>query len=174
MEVDLVSWPDEAGRRNELAAARSPRLLLVAEGVDPPETIDCLEDWVQVPCSESEVAARLRTLRTRASRNDEPLPSLDEHGVLRFRGGWTAVPPVEARLLSPLLARFGGVVSRQVILQAGWVESPGRRNALDVHMLRLRRRVAPLGLHVRTVRSRGYLLEASGSGQVGAGAGGRS
>jgi DNA-binding response OmpR family regulator len=30
---------------------------------------------------------------------------------------------------------------------------------LDVHVLRLRRRVAPIGLVIRTVRSRGYLLE---------------
>jgi DNA-binding response OmpR family regulator len=28
-----------------------------------------------------------------------------------------------------------------------------------VHILRLRRRIAPLGLEVRTVRSRGYLLQ---------------
>jgi DNA-binding response OmpR family regulator len=33
------------------------------------------------------------------------------------------------------------------------------RNALDVRILRLRRRVADLGLAVRTVRHRGYLLE---------------
>jgi len=30
---------------------------------------------------------------------------------------------------------------------------------LDVHIVRLRRRLAPLGLVIRTVRSRGYLLE---------------
>ena len=36
---------------------------------------------------------------------------------------------------------------------------PGR-NALDVHVLRLRRRIAPLALSIKTVRSRGYLLEA--------------
>jgi hypothetical protein len=29
-----------------------------------------------------------------------------------------------------------------------------------VHMLRLRRRIAPVGLAIKTVRSRGYLLEA--------------
>ena len=42
--------------------------------------------------------------------------------------------------------------------------APGR-NALDVHMLRLRRRLSPLRLSIRTVRSRGYLLEASGFSQ---------
>ena len=39
------------------------------------------------------------------------------------------------------------------------------RNALDVHVLRLRRRLAPLGLEIRTVRSRGYLLQESRSAQ---------
>jgi len=32
-----------------------------------------------------------------------------------------------------------------------------------VHMLRLRRRIAPLGVEVRTVRSRGYLMQAAQS-----------
>jgi DNA-binding response OmpR family regulator len=31
-----------------------------------------------------------------------------------------------------------------------------------VHMLRLRRRIAVLSLEVRTVRARGYLLQAAG------------
>jgi DNA-binding response OmpR family regulator len=38
------------------------------------------------------------------------------------------------------------------------------RNALDVHVLRLRRRIAPLGLEIRTVRARGYLLQAAANG----------
>lgn len=166
MEVALVSWPDQSDRRTELAATGAPRLLLVSPGTDPPQSLDCVEDWVHVPCSESELAARLQTLRHRAFRHSESQPSIDEHGVLRFRGGWIALPPVEVRLFSALLARFGAVVSRPEIMKAGWVESPGRRNALDVHMLRLRRRISPLGLQVRTVRSRGYLLEASDFGQV--------
>ena len=50
--------------------------------------------------------------------------------------------------------------------QAGWPEGAPGRNALDVHVLRLRRRLAPLSLVIRTVRSRGYLLEALSAGQV--------
>jgi DNA-binding response OmpR family regulator len=40
------------------------------------------------------------------------------------------------------------------------------RNALDVHMLRLRRRLEPLGLEVRTVRSRGYVLQPATNGNA--------
>ena len=64
------------------------------------------------------------------------------------------------------MPRFGAVVSRDALSQAGWPEGAPGRNALDVHVLRLRRRLAPLSLVIRTVRSRGYLLEALSAGQV--------
>ena len=35
-------------------------------------------------------------------------------------------------------------------------------NALDLHIMRLRRRIAPLGLSIRTVWRLGYLIEAAG------------
>ncbi|MDP8936794.1 MAG: helix-turn-helix domain-containing protein [Actinomycetota bacterium] len=58
-----------------------------------------------------------------------------------------------------LLDRFGAVASRETLIRAGWPCGAPGRNALDVHVLRLRRRLAPLPLAIRTVRSRGYLLE---------------
>lgn len=51
------------------------------------------------------------------------------------------------------------MVGRDALTRAGWPGGTPRRNALDVHVLRLRRRIAPVGLAIRTVRSRGYLLE---------------
>ena len=77
------------------------------------------------------------------------------------RGAWVSLPPVEARLTRLLLDRFGAVVSREALAKAGWPDGAPGRNALDVHVLRLRRRLAEVGLAIRTVRSRGYLLEAS-------------
>jgi DNA-binding response OmpR family regulator len=53
------------------------------------------------------------------------------------------------------------VVSRDALARAGWPDGAPGRNALDVHVLRLRRRLEPLGLVIRTVRSRGYVLEAA-------------
>jgi DNA-binding response OmpR family regulator len=49
--------------------------------------------------------------------------------------------------------------------RTGWPEGTRARNTLDVHVVRLRRRLASVGLAIHTVRSRGYLLELSGSGQ---------
>jgi DNA-binding response OmpR family regulator len=59
------------------------------------------------------------------------------------------------------------VVSREVLSERTWPEGIRGRNALDVHMLRLRRRVAEVGLAIRTVRSRGYLLEVASGDRVG-------
>jgi DNA-binding response OmpR family regulator len=84
---------------------------------------------------------------------------LDDFGVLRVNGSWVALPPLEARLTEALLERLGAVTSRELLIRAGWPSGAPGRNALDVHVLRLRRRLQPVGLAIRTVRSRGYLLE---------------
>ena len=87
--------------------------------------------------------------------------------MLRLGDRWVSLPPVEARLTAALLERFGAVVSRDALARSGWPGGSPGRNALDVHVLRLRRRLSPLRLAIRTVRSRGYLLErADGGGQV--------
>lgn len=87
------------------------------------------------------------------------MPALDVDGVLRLDRDWVPLPPVEARITAALLRRYGAVVGRDILARAGWPSGAPGRNALDVHVLRLRRRLAPLGLAIRTVRSRGYLLE---------------
>jgi DNA-binding response OmpR family regulator len=160
MDVALVRWPDEAARRDALAAAGTPRLLLV-EQVEPPLPADCLEDWIRVPASEADVGARTAALAMRCGFHSRLVPELDAHGVLRLGSEWVSLPPVEARLTGALLERLGGVVSRESLARAGWPAGAPGRNALDVHVLRLRRRLSPLGLVIRTVRSRGYLLEAA-------------
>jgi DNA-binding response OmpR family regulator len=138
---------------------RVPRLLLVEDGALPPESDDCLEDWVRVPASELDVRLRVASLSRRAEGHAPLTPSLDVDGVLRSGTTWVPLPPVEARLTTALLDRFGGVVSRDHLAGAGWPGGAPGRNALDVHVLRLRRRIGPLGLAIRTVRSRGYLME---------------
>jgi hypothetical protein len=159
VDVVLVRWPAEASRRAELAARQTPRLLLVEGDAVPPDADDCLEDWIRVPAAELEVHLRLGALSTRAGHHATVAPSLDPDGVLRFDGTWVALPPVEARLTDAMLRRFGAVVSRDALARSGWPDGAPGRNALDVHMLRLRRRISPLGLAIRTVRSRGYVLE---------------
>lgn len=159
MDVTLLRWPDEDLQREALSQSGDPRLLLVAEGNEPPAIVDCLEDWVRLPAADHELRVRVETLAARSRALREPVPTLDGHGVLRFEGRWAALPPLEARLTEGLLNRYGAVASRETLIKAGWPNGAPGRNALDVHVLRLRRRLEPLALAIRTVRSRGYLLE---------------
>ena len=159
MEVVIVRWPVERERREELQRAARPRLLLLENGEPPPAVEGCLEDWARAPIDDADLRARLAALERRASAHHSSTPVLDEDGVLHDGDTWVALPPVEARLMAALLDRPGAVVSRDALAKAGWPDGAPGRNALDVHVLRLRRRVDPLGLVIRTVRSRGYLLE---------------
>lgn len=161
VDVTLVRWPSEAGRRTRLAAAGQPRLLLVDDGSPPPSLADCLEDWIRLPAPDEDMRCRVAALASRAGAHQPAAPTLDGDGVLRNGDGWVSLPPVEARLTGTLLTRYGAVVSRENLSRSGWPQGAPGRNALDVHVLRLRRRLQPLGLVIRTVRSRGYLLEAS-------------
>lgn len=169
MDVVLLRWPAEDARREHLRDIGGPRLLLVEDGRDPPAAVDCLEDWVWVAAPEKEVQARVDALALRDQLhqgNGEAgaIPVIDQHGVLRFHGAWLALPPLEARLMAALIERFGAVAGRDALLRAGWARQAPTRNALDVHVLRLRRRLAPMGLAIRTIRSRGYLLEPDAAG----------
>lgn len=138
--------------------AGAPRLLLVEGGERPPPT-DCLEDWIEASASSDEVSARVEALEQRWRSHNPASPELDAEGLLRFRGAWVALTPVEAKVARVLLERLSTVVSRDAIVRAVWKDEPPARNVLDVHILRLRRRVAPLGLAIRTFRGRGYLME---------------
>jgi len=157
VDVVLLRWPVEQHRRDGIAAEGQPRLLLVEGGAEPPSSADPLEDWVRVPAEEVDVQVRMATLAARA--RFAAAPQLDGDGVLRFGSQWVSLPPVESRLTRAMLERFGAVVSRENLSRAGWPGGAPGRNALDVHVLRLRRRLTPVRLAIRTVRSRGYLLE---------------
>jgi two-component system, OmpR family, response regulator len=159
VDVSVVRWPRDAELRERLAGASCARLLVVDEGARPPRVTDFLEDWVWTSADRSETLARMATLAHRASSIGSDPPTLDDEGVLRHRGLWVSLPPVEGRLARALIDRLGAVVSRDALTRAGWPSGALGRNPLDVHVLRLRRRLSSVELAIRTVRSRGYLLE---------------
>ena len=158
-----MRWPREEPSRARLRADGVPRVLLVEDGAPPPSVADELEDWIRVPADEADLHARVDALTRRARARTAGAPTLDDDGVLRVADAWVPLPPVEARLTAALLERAGAVVSRDALGRAGWPDGAPGRNALDVHVLRLRRRLGPVGLAIRTVRSRGYLLEPAGT-----------
>jgi hypothetical protein len=159
VDVVLVRWPEEGARLERLRASGVPRLLLVGGELGAPASVDPLEDWIRLPAAEDDLRARVATLTARAGTTPSA-PSVDGDGLLRHRGQWVTLSPVERALAAALVDRFGAVVGRDALVRRAWPGGSPTRNALDVHVLRLRRRIAGLGLEVRTVRARGYLLQA--------------
>jgi DNA-binding response OmpR family regulator len=159
MNVEVLRWPSDVQRLAELRDLGVPRLLVVSNGDEPPIAADCLEDWVASSAPEREVDARRRGLQHRADQH-AVRPLLDGDGLLHHRNEWVSLSPVEQSLASALVDRYGAVVTRDTLADRAWPTGVPTRNALDVHVLRLRRRIAPLGLEIRTVRSRGYLMQA--------------
>jgi DNA-binding response OmpR family regulator len=130
----------------------------VGEDLAAPEPSDPLEDWIRLPAAEDDLRVRVSTLASRAGRA-AVAPTVDDDGLLRYRGRWVTLSPVERALAAALIDRFNAVVGRDTLVRRAWPGGSPTRNAL-VHMLRLRRRISALGLEVRTVRARGYLLQA--------------
>jgi DNA-binding response OmpR family regulator len=168
VEVAVIRWPGDEEKRASMLASQQPHLLLVESG-PPPIAVALIEDWIRVPAPAVDIEARLESLRCRSSQAalpepGHPSPRLGADGILRFRDSWVSLSPLEVRLVSALMTRPDTVVTRQALIESGWpLGGEGRpnprRNALDAHMLRLRQRLPAVGLTVRTIRSRGYMLE---------------
>lgn len=86
---------------------------------------------------------------------------LDEFGIVHSQDGWVALPDIEWRLVELLMHRFGFLVPRDELLAAGWPERTVPETSLNVRIRMARQRLQPLGLEIKTVRSRGYVLERS-------------
>jgi hypothetical protein len=160
-EVEIVRWPADADRLHKLRESGLTRLVLVASGARAPRPTDDLEDWVRLPATAEDIDLRIDVLRRRLEPADDDLPVLDADGTLHFRGVNVTLPPIEARLMVTFLARFGHVVRRDQLISAGWPGETVDRNVLDVHIVRLRRRLHRLHLEIRNVRGRGYLIFAN-------------
>ena len=96
---------------------------------------------------------------------DATLPELDEFDILRRGSRWTALAPLEARIIEVFLARSGRVVRRSEFAVV-WPHGMPAPRAVDGRLVLLRERIAPLGLRIRSVRARGFLLEV---GPIGSG-----
>ncbi len=159
--MQKVNWPEEEPRRRDLAEAGIPRLLIVASGVAPPLCVEVLEDWVRTADHDRDAKTRIDALAARWENiQDRTAPHLHDEGVLEFRASRTEISPLQALLVRPMVDHFGRVVTRGELAREGWKGVDIHRNTLDAHMFRLRQRVGCVGLTLRTVRSRGYLLTA--------------
>jgi len=156
----VLRWPADQKRRRELADLGVPRLFLVNSDAAPPVCVDPLEDWVRLPCDERDIDARMTALRARASTGTPSArPQLDGNGRLLRRNRWVPLSPIEEHLCSLLISEFGAVVSDRRLMAAAWPNGTGTPTGLRLQMTRLRRRIVDLGLEVRSVRGKGYVLQ---------------
>jgi DNA-binding winged helix-turn-helix (wHTH) protein len=160
-EVKLIRWPAESERRDHYRAHGVLRLLVVEGGARPPVCSDVREDWVRAPITPEDLEARIAALKARAEVHRRP--QVDPNGVLRYCGRSITVSPTSTDLLERLVREFGVLVSRDELRNCLPDRDGGAsRNALDLHIMRVRKRIRPIGLAIRTVWGRGYLLESSG------------
>jgi DNA-binding winged helix-turn-helix (wHTH) protein len=142
-----------------------PRLLVVEGRAPAPVCTDIGEDWVRTPITDADLQVRVAALRAKAE--GYRLPQIDPGGILRFAERSVAVSPIETCLLECLIYQFGVVVARSTLHGCLPDQSGGAgRNALDLRIMRLRRRIRPLDLVIRTVHGRGYVLEPASGRQL--------
>lgn len=164
IDVAMVRWPADDRRRRELARLGMPRLLLVDASAEPPVCLDHLEDWVRLPASTGDARARARALISRMHQAAATVPTVESGGTVRYGASRIELSPLQGRLVQSLIDRLGIVVSRDALMRSGWPDGGAGSNNLDVHMARIRKRIGPLGLEIRTIRSRGYLLSTEPEG----------
>ena len=125
------------------------------------------DDYLVKPFELNEFEARIRALVRRGTQmNSSQLVCGDLQLDTMSHRAWIKQSPLnltarEWGVLEYLLMRQGQVLSKDKILQAvcNWDESISP-NAIEVYMSRLRSKLEPAGVHIRTIRGFGYLLEA--------------
>jgi DNA-binding response OmpR family regulator len=158
MPVELVLWPTERDRRDVLARAAVPRLLLVAADAAPPDVIGIDEDWVRLPAVEGDVLARATQLLRFDARLRGDEPYIDDNRLLHRAGRTVTLTIAEASIMSLLIRDAGTVVTHARLADAAWDGVVPSRDAIDAAIYRLRRRLGGLSLCIRSVRGRGFVL----------------
>jgi DNA-binding response OmpR family regulator len=163
----------EVLRRMRRRKSRVPVLILTARDSlrDRVEGLNLgADDYLAKPFALEELEARAGALIRRGVGGEA---ALIEHGRLtldtvarqvRVDGQPVDLPRRELNLLEVLLARRGQVVAKDALLEKLFsADEEVGVNAVEIYVHRLRKRLEPAGVRIRTVRGLGYLLEQPGS-----------
>ncbi|HUF80455.1 MAG TPA: response regulator [Burkholderiales bacterium] len=165
----------EVLRRMRRRGSRVPVLVLTARDAleDRVKGLDLgADDYLAKPFDLPELEARLRALIRRGQSGGG---SIIEHGALTLdtagrrvtlNGQPLELSARELGVLEVLMLRSGRVVNKEQLAEQlyGWDEEVGA-NAIEVYVHRLRRKLEPAGVSIRTIRGLGYLLEKPGHAQ---------
>jgi two-component system OmpR family response regulator len=127
------------------------------------------DDYVVKPFAMAELGARIRALLRRAQVQTSPRithgPLVVDKGARRayLSGERLELTAREWAVLEVLLQKVEKMVSKESIIRSvgDWQDdlSP---NAIEVYVSRLRAKLEPAGIRIRTVRGFGYMLEEFG------------
>ena len=132
------------------------------------------DDYLSKPFDVTELQARLRALVRRHHGGSASVNF--ELGNLFFdtstqqvflKGVEFELSAREREILSSLLHRVGKAVSKQMLTSAisSWHTTVGS-NAVEVYVHRLRKKLEPAGISIRTLRGLGYLIEVANEPQA--------
>lgn len=154
--------------------ARIPILMLTAKGEESDKIVGLelgADDYMTKPFSVKELTARVRAVLRRFARAEEGAPrvrfqelSLDrEKHEVSLNGKPLKLTAKEFELLDYLLTHPGRVLSRDVLLNNVWgYDYFGTTRTVDVHVRRLREKIAPYDKFLHTVKGYGYKFEETG------------
>jgi two-component system, OmpR family, response regulator len=124
------------------------------------------DDYMTKPFDVAELEARVRVLlRRRAGLHSAEVSfgevTLDTVSrTVSARGSPLEVPARELKLLETLMLKAGKVVAKQAIIESlADFDDDLSANAVEQYVSRLRKRLAPFDLTVKTARGLGYYLD---------------
>ena len=164
-----LSGLEVCGRiRRTPSQADLPVLMLTALGTETDKIAGFrrgADDYLVKPPAMRELTLRIEALLRRSGGRPPPNlqlgpVSLDPQArTVEVDGRLLGVTPTEWKLLHELVSAGGGVCSRSDLMERAWDDSGERtERAVDVAVLRLRRKMGRHGGWIRTMRGAGYAL----------------
>lgn len=171
-----IMLPDEDGLivlgklRSSAGTRKLPVILVTAKTteVDKVKGLDGgADDYMTKPFGVLELISRVKAL-LRRSTQDSAAEELSVGEItldMARRAAYVAGKPCgltykEFELLHLLLVNAGIVLKRDLLMERIWgIDFEGESRTLDMHIGTLRRKLGESGVHIKTVRNVGYMME---------------